>query len=507
MPLIITKGAGGAGAFGLTSLSICVPCAPTIGTASYSATAGTPGATASVAFTPPVKCGHATITSYTATSTPGSFTGTGSSSPVSISGLTKGTAYTFKVKATNKKGSSACSSASNSITPLTVPGAPTIGTATATGSSTATIAFTAPSCAGGASIDTYQAISSPGGITATGTSPITVSGLSPGTSYTFQVRAHNSQGYGGYSSSSGSITTTAVVGSVSYITPGTYTWVVPAGVTYASAVVIGAGGGGTYWDCIALRDRGGAGGDLRYINSVPVTPGTSHSVVVGGAGGPGLVNVNCPAGSSGYSLVCLTESASNYVRSQGGWGAYATQTQGNSSGVTIGGGNGGASFADAGSAGGGAGGYSGNGGYQYCRNTNGRAGSGGAGGSGAGGSQKNQNPRVYPSAGGGVGLFGQGSSGCGGTFSYTLLTGGRGGSGGCNGQSTCLRSVAGYTCCYYGGYVNGYTYWNFTKGGNYGGGSGSGAYFQYNCYVAAGAVRIVWPGNSRKFPSTCVGSP
>jgi hypothetical protein len=27
------------------------------------------------------------------------------------------------------------------------------------------------------------------------------------------------------------------------------------------------------------------------------------------------------------------------------------------------------------------------------------------------------------------------------------------------------------------------------------------------CGVGSGAVRIVWPGCSRSFPSTCVGSP
>jgi hypothetical protein len=26
-------------------------------------------------------------------------------------------------------------------------------------------------------------------------------------------------------------------------------------------------------------------------------------------------------------------------------------------------------------------------------------------------------------------------------------------------------------------------------------------------YGRTGAVRIVWPGNNRRFPSTCVGSP
>lgn len=85
------------------------PNVPTIGTA----TAG--DASASVVFTP--SGSGATATGFTATSTPGSLTGTGSSSPISVSGLTNGTAYTFTVHATNATGSSAESSASNSVTP------------------------------------------------------------------------------------------------------------------------------------------------------------------------------------------------------------------------------------------------------------------------------------------------------------------------------------------------------------------------------------------------------
>ena len=56
---------------------------------------------------------------------------TGTASPITVTGLTNGTAYTFTVIATNVNGTSPASSASNSVTPSTVPGAPTIGTATA----------------------------------------------------------------------------------------------------------------------------------------------------------------------------------------------------------------------------------------------------------------------------------------------------------------------------------------------------------------------------------------
>ena len=55
-------------------------------------------------------------TSYTVTSSPGSLTATGSSSPINITGLTSGTSYTFTVRPTNATGTGASSSASNSIT-------------------------------------------------------------------------------------------------------------------------------------------------------------------------------------------------------------------------------------------------------------------------------------------------------------------------------------------------------------------------------------------------------
>jgi hypothetical protein len=87
------------------------PGAPTIGTA----TAG--DASASVTFTAPTNNGGSAITSYTVTSSPGSLTGTGASSPITVSGLTNGTAYTFTVTATNATGTGPASAASNSVTP------------------------------------------------------------------------------------------------------------------------------------------------------------------------------------------------------------------------------------------------------------------------------------------------------------------------------------------------------------------------------------------------------
>jgi hypothetical protein len=94
-----------------------VPGAPTIGTAT-----ATGSTTATVAFTAGSTGYPATITGYTATSSPGGITGTGASSPISMTGLSTGTAYTFTVTATNASGTGPASAASNSITPAIQPG-------------------------------------------------------------------------------------------------------------------------------------------------------------------------------------------------------------------------------------------------------------------------------------------------------------------------------------------------------------------------------------------------
>ena len=285
-----------------SSVTAAVPDAPTIGVA-----ASTGSTTATVSFTAPDN-GGSTITSYTATSSPGNITRTlnqAGSGTITITGLTAATNYTFTVKATNGIGLSAASNASNQITTgvsapvntvaptvtgtaqarqtlscstgtwtgsatityayqwqygatnisgatsstyvidqayigstircvvtatngggsvsansnatsavtANVPLAPTIGTATQTSYSTANITFTAPTANGGATITSYTATSSPGGLTGTlsqaGSGTISVNGLSPLTNYTFTVTATNSAGTSSASTSSNQITTPA----------------------------------------------------------------------------------------------------------------------------------------------------------------------------------------------------------------------------------------------------------------------------------------------------------
>lgn len=75
---------------------------------------GTGGnAQVSVAFAP----GAVPGTRYTVTITPGGKTASGTSSPIVVTGLTNGTAYTAKVVGHNKHGDGAASAASASFTP------------------------------------------------------------------------------------------------------------------------------------------------------------------------------------------------------------------------------------------------------------------------------------------------------------------------------------------------------------------------------------------------------
>jgi hypothetical protein len=200
-----------------------VPDAPTIGTA----TAG--NAQATVSFNPPANNGGAAVSSYRVTATDETTaakgeTASGPASPITVTGLTNGDSYTFTVTATNSAGTGTPSAASNAVVPATVPDAPTIGTATP-GNAQATVTFAAPGYDGGAPVNNYtvtatdQTTPANGGETATGpASPITVTGLTNGDSYTFTVTATNSAGTGTPSAASNAVVPTAPI-SITSITP------------------------------------------------------------------------------------------------------------------------------------------------------------------------------------------------------------------------------------------------------------------------------------------------
>jgi hypothetical protein len=352
--------------------------------------------------------------------------------------------------------------------PVLVPGAPTIGAVTG-GDTQVIVAFTAPTDTGGSAITSYQVVSSPGSVVATGaSSPITVTGLTNGTAYTFRVAAINLYGAGTFSAASASVTPNIVQGQQAYTTAGTYTWVAPTGVTSVAVVTVGGGGGG-WTNCSCGGGSAGGGGELRYTNNFSVTPGSSYTVVVGAAG---AATCNAPTNGGQSTFNSTTAVAKGGGRGFGGFGAAAGA--GGSGGTGTGGGNGGnggtSSCFGNGKGGGGAGGYAGaggQGGTNGVNSGNGYAGTGGAGGGGGG----SGGGSLYGS-GGGVGLLGQGSNGAGGIFNCGCAINGGAGSGGC------------YT--------------------SYGGGGGRSRYGAENGGV--GAVRIIWPGATRSFPSTNTGN-
>jgi hypothetical protein len=192
------------------------PGAPTIGVATANSGA------ASIAFTAPTSTGSSALTGYTATCVSGSGatavtkTGTATSSPISVSSLTNGLTYACTVKATNASKLTSVASGSVSVNPG-IAGAPTIGSVLI-GNGSAKVYFTAPSSNGGSAITGYTAYCVIGSVTKTGTgtsSPITVSGLTNGTSYACSVKATNSTGIGSASTASSvtpSASTTTVPG-------------------------------------------------------------------------------------------------------------------------------------------------------------------------------------------------------------------------------------------------------------------------------------------------------
>lgn len=260
-----------------------VPNAPTIG----AATSG--NAQATVNFTPPANSGGAAITSYTLTSSPGGFSAIGAGSPIVVTGLTNGTSYTFTVTATNSAGTSLPSAASAAVTPSTVPGAPTSIVAMA-GNAQATVSFLAPANNGGAAVANYTVTPSPAGTPVTATaSPINVTGLTNGTSYTFTVTANNIDGSSVASTPSNAAIPISNPGPY-YVNPSTGADTNPGTtgspfktLTWALAVAAGVGTSNTI-NAVAGTYSTGETFPLRMANNVNLVGAGSGTTTISGAG-------------------------------------------------------------------------------------------------------------------------------------------------------------------------------------------------------------------------------
>ena len=165
---------------------------------------------ATVTFSAPTTGKTVGITSYTATSSPGGYTGTASSSPITVAGLQSNTSYTFTVTATNAYGTSAASSASASITATTVPATPSAPTVSSVSSqATDVVTWTAPAT-GGKAITGYTWSSSDGKTGSTASTSVNVS-QEAGTAQTYNVYATNANGNSLTSANSTSFTSFSFV--------------------------------------------------------------------------------------------------------------------------------------------------------------------------------------------------------------------------------------------------------------------------------------------------------
>ncbi|MCU1496786.1 MAG: Serine metalloprotease [Acidimicrobiales bacterium] len=172
---------------------------------------GTPTATAgnnsaSVTWTAPTN-GGSPVTGYTVTPYIGASAQTAqvfnsTALTQTATGLTNGTSYTFKVAATNAKGTGIESAASNAVTPVspnTVPSAPGTPTATA-GDAQVSLSWSVPASNGGSPVTGYTvtpyigAAAQPPRTFASTASTQVVNSLANGTTYTFTVAATNSVG-------------------------------------------------------------------------------------------------------------------------------------------------------------------------------------------------------------------------------------------------------------------------------------------------------------------------
>ena len=375
--------------------------------------------------------------SYNALATPDA------TSPITIPGLTAGTAYYIKLKAVNAQGVSNIESSALSFSTLAAPSAPT--SLSATGSYlAATISFTA-GAEGGSAITNYEyALSTNGGSTygsftalspADTTTPIEITGLANSTTYSIKIRAVSTVG-AGVESSAVSVTTNQNV-QVGYL------------------MVAGGGGGGRSPN---VGGGGGGAGGVAVHTNYSISIGTNYALSIGaggaaysgydgggnnGSSSSGFGNTLNGGGTSGYynrntGYIASTSGGS------GGGGAHAYNTGGASVPGTVAagatfygnaGGNGGSINGVSGHPGGGGGGagavgatvntpspFAGAGGVGISNSLTGSAVFVGGGGGGS----ATEGGQVGGNGGGGAG--GQGSSYAG--TAGTVNTGGGGGGAG-----------------------------------------------------------------------------
>ena len=319
---------------------------------------------ASVTFTP--SAGGGLVSRFTAISTSGGYSGFGSSSPVVVTDIPVGTVATFTVTATNGYGNALATAASNSATITTVPQTPTIGTASnppgsAYGSTAlASVTFTA-GASGGKTISNYKY--STDGTTYTALSPedaispVTVPGLTSGSSYTISLKAVNANGDSIASAATNSVTVSTVpqaptIGTATDLNNGTGASITfTPGATGNSAItsytvtsspggftgtgssspvtVSGLTGGESYTFTVRANNANGTSLSSSASNLVVITPGYTEFTSSGNwtpSSYPATYRAYILGGGAGlgnYGLA-TTENIESFGAGGGGGGGYFT---------------------------------------------------------------------------------------------------------------------------------------------------------------------------------------
>jgi outer membrane protein OmpA-like peptidoglycan-associated protein len=277
------------------------------------------------------------------------------SSPLTLNGLTNGTAYSVLLRAVSSAGDGPASAPADG-TPSALPGAPTITSITPGGDGTSLGVDFVPGYTGGSPIISYQVATSVGAgtnnfgswATVTGTtSPLTVTGLSNGTTYSVELRAVNGDGSGPpsvyvvgvtltvptaptitsltpgdsslqvtYSSFSSANDGGSAISEVDYSLDGGTTWI-NAG-TLADPFTISSLTNGTLYTVMLRADNGvGDSGASNSSSGTPRTlPGAPTQVVATGGATSAQVSWNVPSSTGGAPI--LSYSASAYGAPTGG---------------------------------------------------------------------------------------------------------------------------------------------------------------------------------------------
>ena len=338
---------------------VAVPTAPT-------ALVATPSdGTISIAFT--AATSSISITGYDYSINSGStWSASGSTStPVLITGLSNGLAYTVILRANNASGAGAASTSVTS-TPLTIPGAPTITSVTSGSSGTSLIVAFVAGSNGGSTITSYQYAISTGAnssnfgtpVAITGTSsPFTISGLSNGTYYTVELRAVNTAGNGPFAVFNNSVTLAApnapvlsslvagnqsiqvnytpytsstnggsAITSISYSLDAGTTWV-SAGTLTNPFTISGLTNGTSYAVLLKATNGIGSSSNSNSLSAIPITvPGVPTQLSVTAAPTSAVVSWTAPVSTGGSAITAYTATA--YSALTGGIAVKSCTTSG-----------------------------------------------------------------------------------------------------------------------------------------------------------------------------------